>query len=216
MLRRIEEHDLIAAVFDRLGLGEQTGRVVAAAFCCAGAALGRARVSVAKPDGDGLGAALEVRADRARDQQEETFVRRADAEKRLGRDHERPQIKAAFAAGNPGPVDRHELIDGLHEDGFRQLRQGHARGGGFEALRILVGPEQCDAAVAQVIGLEALEDFLPVVQHGGRGIERDRLAGAHFRVVPAAVLRPANGHHVIGEDAAETRILQQLGARRRR
>src|SRR6202035_1381116 len=38
MLRRIEEHDLIAAVFDRLGLGEQAGGVVAAAFDRAGAA----------------------------------------------------------------------------------------------------------------------------------------------------------------------------------
>ena len=65
----------------------------------------------------------------------------------------------------------------------------------------------------RVIGLEPFEDFLRVVQDGGGRIERDRLAGAHLRIVPAAVLRPADGHHVIGEDTAEARILQQLGPR---
>ena len=110
-------------------------------------------------------------------------------------------------------VDRHEFLDGLHEQRLRQLRQGHPHRGGAEALRILVGPEQRDAAVAEVIGLEALEDFLPVVQHGGGGIERDRFTRAHLRVVPAAVLGPADGDHVIGEDLAEPGVLQHLGAR---
>ena len=66
MLGGVEEHDLIAAVLDRLGLGQQAGGVVAAAFGGAGAARRRARVSVAEPDGDRLRAALEIGADRAR------------------------------------------------------------------------------------------------------------------------------------------------------
>ena len=41
MLGRIEEYDLVAAMFDRLGLREQAGGVVAAAFDRAGAALAR-------------------------------------------------------------------------------------------------------------------------------------------------------------------------------
>jgi hypothetical protein len=139
-------------------------------------------------------------------------VRRAHAEERLRRDHEGPQVKAPFTARNPGFVDRHKLIDCLQEQSLRHFRQGHPHRGGAEASCILVGPEQRDAAVLQGIGFETLEDFLPVVQHGGRGIEGDRLAGAHLRVVPATVLGPADGHHMVGEDTAETGVLQEFGA----
>ena len=93
---------------------------------------------------------------------------RLDAEEGLGRDHEGPQVEAAFAARNPGPVDAHELLDRLDEDGFGQLRHGHAIGGGLEAPRIGVGAEQVHAAVVALVGLEALEDLLRVVQHGAR------------------------------------------------
>src|SRR5205085_1278046 len=69
MLGSVEEHDLIAALLDRLGLGEQAGGVIAAAFGRAGAPFGRASVSVAEPHGDSLGPALEIGADRAGDQE---------------------------------------------------------------------------------------------------------------------------------------------------
>jgi len=81
MLGGVEEDDLIAALLDRLGLREQARGVVAAALGRPGAAFGRARVSVAQPDGDGLRPALEIGADGAGDQEEETFVRWADAER---------------------------------------------------------------------------------------------------------------------------------------
>src|SRR5262249_58755934 len=48
------------------------------------------------------------------------------------------------------------------------------------------------------------------MQDGGGRIERDRRTGAHLGVVPAAILRPADRHHMICEDLAEARILQQL------
>jgi len=98
-------------------------------------------------------------------------VRRADAEKSLCRDHERPQIEAAFAAGDPGLVDLHEFVDSLQEDRFRQLGQGHPHRGLPETTRVLVGPEQRDAAIAELVGLEPLEDFLAVVEHSSRRIE---------------------------------------------
>ena len=128
MLGGVEEYDLIAAVLDRLGLSQQAGRIIAATFGRAGAALGRARVSIAQPHRDGLRAALEIRADRAGDQNEETFVGGADAEKGLGREHEGAQIEAAFPARNPGPVDLYEFLDCLQEHGLGHLWHGHARG----------------------------------------------------------------------------------------
>ena len=45
----VEEHDLVAAVARRLGLGEQAGGIVAAALGGAGAARRGARVVLARP-----------------------------------------------------------------------------------------------------------------------------------------------------------------------
>ena len=55
-LDRVEEHDLVAAVPGRLGLGEQAGGIVAAALGGAGAARRGARVVLARPRPRPLGA----------------------------------------------------------------------------------------------------------------------------------------------------------------
>jgi hypothetical protein len=47
------------------------------------------------------------------------------------------------------------------------------------------------------------------MQHRGGRIERYRRAGLHPGVVPAFALGPPHGHHVVGEDPAESRIGQQ-------
>ena len=87
---------------------------------------------------------------------------RTDAEESLGREHEGTEIEAAFAAGNPGLVNLHQFVDRLQERRFRQLRHRQPRGGGLKAARILLGPEQGDAAVVTRIGLQALENFLAI------------------------------------------------------
>ena len=56
-LDRVEEDDLVAAVADRLGLGDQAGRIIAAAFGGAGAA-GAARVYSRVTQRETLGAPL--------------------------------------------------------------------------------------------------------------------------------------------------------------
>ena len=50
----VEKHDLVAALADRLGLGDEARGVVAAALGCAGAAGRGARVLVGQPDADRL------------------------------------------------------------------------------------------------------------------------------------------------------------------
>ena len=72
-LDRVEEHDLVAAMLDRLGLRAQAGGVIAAAFDGAGAAGRGARVVLRHPDRDGAGAALEIGADRRGDDGEDVF-----------------------------------------------------------------------------------------------------------------------------------------------
>ena len=212
MLDRVEEHHLIAAVLDRLGLRPQARRVVAAALDGAGAANGRTRVSLRDPDRDRRGAALEVGADRRGDHREDVFRRRLDAEEHFVGDHEGADVEAAFAARNPFVVDVDELFDRLDEHCLRHRRHRHAVGRVAEAFRVGVGAEQIDATVVAPIGLQPLEDFLRVVQHRGRRIEREVGAGFDARGVPALVRAVADDRHVIGEHAAEARILELGGA----
>ena len=73
-------------------------------------------------------------------------------------------------------------------------------------LRIGVGAEQVHAAVVALVGLEAFENLLRVVQHGRRRIEREIGAGFDPRVMPALGLVVADDRHVIGEDPAEARV----------
>ena len=138
------------------------------------------------------------------------FSRRFDAEEDLARDHERPQIETALAARDPGAVDPHQLVDRFDEHGFGDRRHRHAIGRIVEAPRIGVGTEQVHAAVVALVGLEAFENFLGVVQHGRGRIEREIGAGFDPRVVPALGLVVADDRHVIGEDAAEAGV-RQLG-----
>ena len=62
------------------------------------------------------------------------------------------------------------------------------------------------------VGLQPLEDLLPVVQHHRGRVERERAVGHHRRVVPPRVRRPADRHHVVGEMPAESGVGQDLAA----
>src|SRR5258708_23096620 len=59
------------------------------------------------------------------------------------------------------------------------------------------------------VGLQALEDFLRVVEHRRGGVKSERPVGLEPGVVPAAISGPADRHHVVGEDLAEPGIYQQ-------
>src|SRR5262249_43544240 len=101
-LHGVEEDDLVAAVADGLGLGDQAGGVVAAALGGAGAAGRGAGVVVGDPQRDRLHAALEVRAGGRGDDDVGVFGRRLDAEEDLGGIHEGAQVEAgAVLAGDP-------------------------------------------------------------------------------------------------------------------
>jgi hypothetical protein len=82
----------------------------------------------------------------------------------------------------------------------------------LEASRVLQRAKHGRAAVLGAIGFQPFEDFLRVVQDSGGRIHRDRRARLDACVVPAFRLVIADGHHVVGEHAAEARILQKLGA----
>ena len=90
----------------------------------------------------------------------------------------------------------------------RQLGHRQPAGGGLEALGVRLGPEGGDRAVGLAVGLETLEDLLRVVQDLGRRVERERRVRDELGVVPAAALGPLDGHHVVGEVAAEPGVGQ--------
>src|SRR2546427_57898 len=79
-LRRVAEHHLVAAALDGLRLGDQAGRVVAAALGRAGAAGGSPGVVLRDPDADRLDATLEVGADRRGDHRVQVLGGGLDAE----------------------------------------------------------------------------------------------------------------------------------------
>ena len=61
------------------------------------------------------------------------------------------------------------------------------------------------------IGLHPFEDFLRIMQHRRRRIERDRLARLKSRAVPSPLVGVVVDHdHVIGEDLPETGIGDRL------
>ena len=144
----VEEDDLVAAVPDRLGLGDEARGVIAAAFGGARAAGRGAGVVVREPDADRLLAALEIGADRRGDHHEPIFRRRADAEKGLAREHEGAQVEAAVAARDPFDVDLHQFLDRAQERRLGQHGHRQPLGRSLETARVLLGTEQRDAAVA--------------------------------------------------------------------
>jgi hypothetical protein len=90
-------------------------------------------------------------------------------------------------------VDVDQLVDGL---GSPALRSASTSGtSAVKSARIGGG-----------------EDFLRVMQDGRGGIHGDRCPWLDARIVPTLGLVIADGNHVIGEDPAEARILQQRGA----
>src|SRR3546814_16941940 len=59
---------------------------------------------------------------------------------------------------------------------------------------------------SDVCSSDLLEDFLRIMEHRGRGIERQRPARHHLRIVPALALGIADRHHMVGEDASKNRV----------
>ena len=196
----------------RLGLRLQAGGVVAAALGGARAAGGRARVILRDPHRHRGCIGLEIGPDRRGDDDEQVVRRGLHAEEDLVGEHERPDVEAAVAVRDPGAVDLHELVDSLEEHVLRQDRHGEALGRLLEAAGILQRAEQRRAAVGGAVGLQPLEDLLRVVQDRRGRIHRDRRARLDLGVIPALGLMIADGDHVVGEDPAEARILEQFRA----
>ena len=212
----VEEHDLVGALRRGLQLGQQRGGVVAAGLGRAHAALAGAGVVTRDPDGHRLELAAEVVAGRRGDHHVPHLPGRADAEERLGGEHEGAQVEGlARAGGHPGPVRLELGPQRAEEQLLGQLRQGQAAGGAVQAGRVGLGAERPHRPVLVPVGLQALEDLLAVVQHGGRGVQGQRAVGLHAGVMPrAAVLvpGPVDRDHVVREDVAETGVLEDLDA----
>ena len=169
---------------------ERSG-VVAAALGGAGSAAAGAGVFARDPDGDGLEFAAEVVAGRGGDHAEGDLARRPDAQEGLGGDHERAQVQGfAVAGGDPFLVRRRPAR------GWRPRKyssgssgQGQAAGGLVQPGGVGLGAEGPDRAVGVAVGLQALEDLLAVVQHGGGRVQGDRAVGLNAGVRASRLCR---------------------------
>ena len=215
----VEEEHLLAAVLGGLGLRQQARRVVAAGLRRARAALAGARVLRREPDRHGLHAAVEVGAGRARDDVVGDLLRGAHPEERLFREHERAQVEARLGRlRHPVGVDRDELLERLDEDLARQLGQREARGPSAACAR-RSRRAGTSRSSRRRDGRPSCPRRSPARSAAPRPTARaDRAVGRDARTVPAALLRPADVDHVVGEVVAEAGVGEDrvaLGARLR-
>ena len=140
----------------------------------------------------------------------------AHAQAAVRGNHERPQVQGVLGRlRHPGPVLAHELLEGGDERLVRQLGHRDAGRRGAEPGGVRGRPEQHHRARPLPVGLQALEDLLGVVEHRGGGVQGQRAVGLEPAVMPAALRRPPQGDHVVGEDLAETGCREQFRALRR-
>ncbi len=69
-----------------------------------------------------------------------------------------------------------------------------------------VRPEDRDTAIRLSESLESFEDRLRVVKDGDGRIELQGRVSANLGVMPAVLAVPGDANHMLGEDAAKTRI----------
>ena len=213
---RVLEDNLLAAVLFTLGLGNHGCCVVTAALCRTGAAFACAGVGGGEPNVHGFGGAEVVTCGRA-DHVVLHVACGANAEERLGCDHEGAEVEGfTVAGGYPLLVHLHEFTQGFDEGLFGQFGQGEAACGVREACRVLLGAEGPYGAVSVAVALDAFEDFLAVVEDSGGGIEGQRAVGVNSCVVPGAaglvVTLPVDGDHVVAEVVTEAGVCEDFGA----
>ena len=211
----VEEADLVAALGRGLLLRQQRGGVVATGLGEAGAAAPGAVVALRDPDADGRQAAGEVGARGRGDDVVVHDVRGAHPQEGRRGEGEGAQVEGfALTGGDPLGVGAHQVHQGGDEVLLGKLGQRQATGGDIEPGRVVAGPEGPDTAVSVPVGLDPLEDLLPVVQDGGGGGHREVPVGRDLVIGPAHAARPAGVRHVVGEDAPEVEVGQGLRALR--
>ncbi len=200
VLDGVEEDHLVAAVLERLLLGQQARGAVTARLRRAGAPGRGTDVVLRQPQRDWPEGAGEVVAGGAGDDDKAGRVAGTDAKGDLVGEDEGPQVqRGPLPVRHPNAVGLHQELAGLDEHVLRQLRQSHAPAGARHTCGVALGPKQCNAAARLPIGLQALKDLLRVVQNNGSGMQLERFDSLHACVVPAGIARPPQGHHVVRE-----------------
>ena len=169
---RVEAHGVVEAGLDVAG------------------AVRRSAVVVGDRDGNGGVAALEVGAHGGHENAELVLGGRLDADDLTGSDHEGTHVQRGARAvrRDPGGVGGHDLLDGLHELVLGEGGHAEALSGVVHTLGVHVGAEADDAAVLGGIGLEALEDFLAVMEDARALAQRDGVVSRKATLLPLAVL----------------------------
>ena len=185
----IEVHVLVEALLVCEDVRIEAHRVVQAGLDVARAVRCSA-VIIADADRDRLDAVLEVRADRRAEQAELVLIRRLDADDRARSEEIRTQVEgtARLERRNPILVGCNDLIDSLEEHLLGDRRHLEALCRVDHALCVHVRTERDDTAILRLIGLEAFEDFLAVLQDAGALIDRDVGVIRQMTLAPFAIL----------------------------
>ena len=191
-------------LLDGFRLRHKARRVIATALGRTSATGCCAAIVLRDPKRHGGRPALKISARRRGDDHVDIFGRRLHAEEHFARDHEGPQInRPALHIGKPRAVNVCKQAAGFDEQFLRQFRHRHPPCRRVKALRIGIRAEQSHGAIFEAIGLQPFEDFLRIMEHSCRRIERQRLTRRHLCIIPALAFRIADSDHMIGKDFAE-------------
>ena len=145
----------LMGIYDRM----QAHRIVEARLDVAGSSGSRA-VKVTDTDYDRLCAALEVRADRCRENAEHIVICRLNADDGADSEHIGTDIESSTRA-----VRRHPCLirpdgglDGLHKSVNRERRHLKTKCRVVHSLCVEIGAETYDVSVFRLIGFESLEN----------------------------------------------------------
>ena len=181
-----------------LDLGNDARSIVGAELLVADAAGPGAHGVVGRLKRHSLEAGRVVRADGGGDDVEQGGAGGTDAERLLGADHGRTEVQGVTALlGDEAAVELDELGDKVDQGGRVESRQSDARGRLVEARHVLVRAEKADLAGLVLVRLHALEALEGVVEDAGGGVEREVLVGLDLGRVPAVLLGPFDGEHVV-------------------
>ena len=191
-----------------LHLGGQGSSVVAASLGKAHAAPDRPDIVVLNPDAHRLQAAFIIGARGGENDDKLEGLRDIHPQEGLRGNDKGADVQGG-AGGRGNPVLVHG-DNGLHRLDVVLLRNP----GDAEAVVGVVGPlgihvraEKVVGPIIPLVGLQALEYLLRVVQDVGAGHEFNGTVGDDARVVPALALVVIHEEHMVGENLAEAELV---------
>ena len=105
--------------------------------------------------------------------------------------------RRTLSGGNPVLVNLNERLDSLYSKFLVNLRNTKSIAGYVHSRHILFRSEKLNRAVCRSVSLEALKNFLRVVQNHSRRIKLKRCVRNNSRIVPALAFVIVHYEHMV-------------------